>query len=171
MAEVRPATSKSEIREALAFREAILAGDDPRASAPRDEHDDDPTTVHCFVRDDDGTCLGAGRLVAPIDSEHEGHLVDGNPVIGPIVVAPHARRSGIGRAILGFLEQEALSLYGSNGVVQVEAWVPSWIAEGVESAGYTVREEDAGAGLSATRVFRDVSIADQSDSREGPTAA
>ncbi|MCJ7826728.1 MAG: GNAT family N-acetyltransferase [Demequinaceae bacterium] len=171
MGEVISATSRLEVSEAIEFREATLVGDDRREPSSKDEYDDDPTTVQCLVRDDDGLCIGTGRLVAPIDVEREGEVIHGNPTIGPITVAPHARGRGIGRAILSFLEEEALATYGHNGVVQVEAFVSSGVAEGAGTVGYTVREGEGGVRPASTKVFRDVTVDDNGDSRGGPAVA
>jgi GNAT superfamily N-acetyltransferase len=168
MTEVVPATSPEEVEEAASFRRGLLAfgpGDATEADVDRD-----PTTVHCLVRDGEGTCIGAGRLVAPTDTEDGGERVEGNPIIGPIVVAESERGKGIGRAILAFLEDEALAIYGSNGTVRVEAWVPDRMARGAGTVGYTVKEGHPANQGAPTQVFRDI-MAGIDDSRRGPAVA
>ena len=166
MPEVVPAASSEEVQEVVSFRSATL-----EPNGFQDEYDRDPTTVHCLVRDRAGQCVGVGRLVAPVDTNDGGILLEGNPVIGPIVVTESARGQGIGRAILTFLEEEALMAYGRNGVVQVEGWVPEVNASGVSTAGYTVKEGAGEAQGAVTRVFRDVKANSWCDAREGDAMA
>jgi GNAT superfamily N-acetyltransferase len=139
MADVLAVANVRELSEALALREAVLAG--ANAGAPwstRDAYDRDPTTLHCIVRGPDGVCVGAGRLTAPEDRFSDGEMIEGYPVIGPIVVAPSARGRGVARAILAFLEAEAVALYGRNGAVRVETWVPADAGGRVSRLGYRV---------------------------------
>jgi GNAT superfamily N-acetyltransferase len=171
MGEVIPATSPQEIKEAIALREAVLLREGGRESVGRDPFDGDPTTVHCLVRTIDGACVGAGRLVAPVVVEKGREVIEGNPTIGPIVVVESARGRGIGRAILTYLEDEALAIYGRNGVVRVEAWVPSRVADGAEGFGYEVNGGEGGDRSSQTGVFRDLTADAIGDAREGPPAA
>ena len=132
MVDVVAATTPRAVAEALALRQAVLG------VGSSDDYDRDPTTLHCVVTDPNGVCVGAGRLTAPVDVVDRGELVEGNPVVGPIVVAPTARRGGVARAILAHLEAEALALYGRNGSVTVEAWVPEAARRTVAPLGYSV---------------------------------
>ncbi len=148
----------ADLAEALALRSAVLGGSGTGAPwESHDEFDRDSTTLHCVVRSPDGVCVGAGRLTAPVDVEDGGELIEGNPTIGPIVVAPSARRGGVGRAILSYLEAEALALYGSNGVVRVDIWVPADGGEPVSRLGYEIPEgPSAAAGTPVFRASKDL---------------
>ncbi len=163
--------SPKEINEAIAFREAVLGEDGGRESVGSDASDLDPTTVHRFVRDGSGSFVGVGRLVAPIVVEKGKEVIETNSTIGPIVVAESARGRGVGRAILSFLEEEALASYGRNGVVRVEGWVSSHVAEGAGPFGYTVREGEMADRPLSRGVFRDVSVGTIGDALEGPPTA
>lgn len=170
MPEVILAASLGEVEEAVSLRHGLLACDSRQARAG-DEYDWNPTTVHCLVRGPGGDCIGSGRLVAPVDTADGETLVEGNPIIGPIAVVESERGRGIGSAILVFLEEEALALYGCNGVVTVEAWVPEEMARNALVAGYTVtRGERTGEGVSA-RVFWNVASDPNGDSLRGPAVA
>jgi predicted GNAT family N-acyltransferase len=121
MVDVAPVTTARQRTEALALRHEVLVGEQGLdASEARDEFDRDPTTLHCVVVDPDGACIGTGRLTAPVDREVDGAVVEGIPAIGPIVVKASARDGDVARAILAYLEAEALALYGRNGTVRVE---------------------------------------------------
>lgn len=144
MPDVRALTSPRDLVQALALRAAVLVGERGLpAELGSDPFDADPTTLHCGAFDADGTCVGTGRLLAPLDEEVGGELVEGNPRIGPIVVAPSARGGGLARAILEFLEADALARFGNNGAVRIEAWVPDGVD--TERLGY-VMAHDAPAG-------------------------
>lgn len=158
MPEVRPVVTAVELVEVLALREAVMVATWglPPADA-RDAFDSDPMTLHCFVRDEFGVCVAAGRLTAPVDGERDGEGGGGNPGIGPIVVAPRARGRGLGRSVLEFLETEALALFGSNGTVRVEALVPEGAGNGAATIGYTLREGlPSGHPTWARQVFKDL---------------
>ena len=103
----------------------------------RDAYDDDPSTVHCIVTDAAGTCLGTGRLVAPV-SYVEG---EGNPHIGRVAVSSRTRTAGVGRAIMDFLEREALHLYGRDGTVRVELSAQDQAAGFYRKLGYHIHGE------------------------------
>ncbi len=158
MVDVLAVTTATDLLEALALRDAVLAGG--YADAPwntRDDFDRDSTTLHCLVRGRDGVCIGAGRLTAPVDVESDGVMIEGNPVIGPIVVAPSARGAGVAKAILAYLEAEAIALYGRNGTVRVETRVSPDAEHRVSGLGYS-RVDDALelAERSALRATKDL---------------
>jgi len=156
MVDVLAVTTPRELAEALALREAVLAGA-AEPWATRDDFDRDPTTLHCIVRGPDGVCVGAGRLVAPVDVEDDGERIEGNPVVGPIVVAPSARGGGVGAAILAYLEAEAVALYGHNGAVRVETWVPAGADGPASRLGYgPVGDVRDGAERPALRAAKDL---------------
>jgi hypothetical protein len=138
VARVRTARQRAEV---FAFRQSVRPAEDAAASSRvRDEFDDDPTTVHCIATGPDGACIGTGRLVAPLDTVVDGALVRGNPTIGPIVVAPGAREVGVARAVLAYLEAEALAHFGRNGSVTVEIRVSADARPGVPVVRYTLVE-------------------------------
>jgi predicted GNAT family N-acyltransferase len=169
MHEVVPATEPRDVFDALALRSDVLVHElGLDHSHVFDALDRDSMTVHCVVRDDDGRCVGAGRLVAPgLDASGSEFA----PVIGPVVVAAPARGRGIGRAILAFLEEEALEAFGRNGEVRIEARVPRGTEEGAATVGYRVAADARGADRVFSRVFRDVSAGSAADARRGPAVA
>lgn len=135
------ATTPQQRAQALALRQQVLVDEmGLPAEAADDALDRDRSTLHVLVHDDAGQCVGTGRLTAPA-APSDGAAADTAEAvagIGPIVVAPHARRRGIARAILAFLEEEALEAYGSNGFARVETWAPSEAEQALARVGFHV---------------------------------
>ena len=152
MVNVAPVTTARQLAEALSLRHEVLVGEQGLdASEARDEFDRDPATLHCVVAGPDGACVGTGRLTAPVDREVGGEVVEGIPAIGPIVVAASARESDVARAILAYLEAEALAMYGRNGTVRVELRSSVNVPRGAWAPGLgAVRAVFAAAGHAVT---------------------
>lgn len=124
---VVPVVTEQQFEEALAVRIQVFVdeqGVDP--DSERDDIDDDPRTLHALCYADTGALLGVGRLVAPGTDTAHGHgagmgaMSPHAPHIGRVAVAREGRGTGAGSAVMRFLEAEALSRFGVDGVVRVE---------------------------------------------------
>ena len=148
---------RDEFAEALALRVRVFVHEQGvDESSERDALDSDESTVHCIVRGDDGNVLATGRLLAPA-YDPSG---DGNPHIGRVAVAAEARGTGAGRAVMEFLEAEALALYGSNGSVRVELSAQTQAAAFYERLGYTIHgDEYLDEGIVHRDAFKDLQAA------------
>lgn len=134
-----PVRSRDEFAEALALRIQVFVHEQGVDEASeRDALDDDESTLHCVVRDDAGAVVATGRLLAPAYDP----AGDGNPHIGRVAVAAEARGTGAGRAVMEYLEREALSLYGSNGTVRIELSAQVQAAAFYEKLGYTLHGDE-----------------------------
>ena len=71
-------------------------------------------------------------------------VVEGNPQLGPIVIAPEGSPE-VGLALLAFLQSEAIALYGSNGLLRLEAVVPHDPEESCATVCYLLTERDVAA--------------------------
>lgn len=120
-------TTPEEFADALAVRFSVFVGEQGvSAEAERDSIDTDPRTLHVVAHGEEGEVLGTGRLVAPhSDSAHGlsvgfGSMDPAHPHIGRLAVLPTSRRSGVGKALMNELEQQALALFGGGRRVRVE---------------------------------------------------
>ncbi|WP_159451421.1 GNAT family N-acetyltransferase [Demequina sp. NBRC 110054] len=120
-------TTAAQLDQAIALRIQVFVTEQGfDLEGERDAVDDDPRTLHALCLADDGTVLGTARLVAP--GSDAGHGVDGGiggmdatvPHIGRVVVAAAGRGTGAGRALMDYLEREAVARFGADGEVRVE---------------------------------------------------
>lgn len=132
---------------ALAIRYEVFVdeqGVDP--ASERDALDDDQRTVHVLVSTAEGMPLATGRLLAPgSDAFHGeggfGAMDPGVPHIGRVAVRAAARGTGAGRAVMDFLEREALERYGVDGAVRVELSAQDHAIPFYERLGYQTHGE------------------------------
>lgn len=144
---VEQITDAEGLEAALAIRYEVFVdeqGVDP--DSERDALDDDPRTVHVLVSSDTGEPLATGRLLAPgSDSFHGeggfGAMDPGVPHIGRVAVRAVARGTGAGKAVMEFLEEVALELYGTAGEVRVELSAQDHAIPFYERLGYQTHGE------------------------------
>ncbi|WP_062203148.1 GNAT family N-acetyltransferase [Demequina salsinemoris] len=141
---VETVTTPELLDQAIAVRlEVFVTEQGFDAEGERDAVDDDPRTVHAVCLADDGTMLGTARLVAP--GTDSGRGVDGGiggmdasvPHIGRVAVTRAARGTGAGRALMEFLEREALERFGVDGEARVEVSAQRQAMPFYRSLGYT----------------------------------
>jgi predicted GNAT family N-acyltransferase len=124
---VEAVTTERQFADCVAVRfEVFVHEQNVSPEGERDALDDDPRTLHAVAYGDDGVALAAGRLLAPhTDTGHgtgtgHGAMDPATPHIGRVAVSKRARGTGAGRAIMTFLESEALVRHGAGGSVRVE---------------------------------------------------
>lgn len=128
-------TTGEQLAAIYELRHRVFVGEQGvSVEGERDALDTDPDTLHCIAYDDEGRVVGTGRLLAPVAGP-DGH---GNPHIGRVAVDDAARGTGVGRAVMDFLENEALLDYGRNGQVRVELSAQVHAAPFYERLGYVV---------------------------------
>ena len=145
---VEAVETEQHFADALAVRfEVFVYEQGVSEDGERDALDDDPRTLHCVAYDDDGAILGAGRLLAPhTDMLHgtgtpHGAMDPATPHIGRVAVSKRARGTGAGRAIMLFLESQALQRHGASGAVRVELSAQDQAMAFYEKLGYTAHGE------------------------------
>lgn len=129
----------------------------------RDALDSDPRTVHVVAYNDEGTPVGAGRLLAPhTDTAHgegsgHGAMDPSTAHIGRLAVAKAMRGTGLGAALMEVLECEALDVHGVDGQVRVELSAQDHAIPFYERLGYTVYGEPyLDEGIWHRDAFKDV---------------
>ncbi len=91
---------KNDLQEAFLVRKQVFVLEQ---NVPEhlelDDLDQDPQTVHVLARDHRGQALGTARM--------RSYTPDGTAKIERVAVLASHRRSGLGRTLMAFLEQEA----------------------------------------------------------------
>jgi len=159
------ATSPEEFADALAVRFEVFVGEQGVSpDGERDDLDSDPRTLHAVAYDDDGAPIGAGRLLAPhTDTPHapgvgHGNMDPSTPHIGRLAVRAVARGTGVGVALMEFLEEQALLRHGASGSVRVELSAQDQAMPFYERLGYIAHGEPyLDEGIPHHDAFKDLS--------------
>lgn len=167
---IEAATTPEQFADALAVRFEVFVGEQGVSpDGERDDLDSDPRTLHAVAYDDAGGPVGAGRLLAPhTDTPHApgvGHGVDGHsamdpatPHIGRLAVLGVARGTGVGAALMEFLEAAALERHGASGTVRVELSAQDQAMPFYERLGYTAYGDAyLDEGISHHDAYKDLS--------------
>jgi len=135
MIEVRAARNEKELQQCLRLRWTVFVEEQGvRPSEELDAHDRSGA-VHALALLDGVPC-GAGRVIFP---------APGLATIESMAVALEARGEGVGRALLAFLESEALR----GGAAKLTLWAQVRARAFYEKAGYAAAgaEFDDGTGI------------------------
>lgn len=163
--QVEAVTTESQFADCLAVRfDVFVREQHVSEEGERDALDDDPRTLHCVAYGSDGTPIAAGRLLSPhTDTVHgpatgHGNMDPANPHIGRVAVMREARGTGAGRAVMEFLEAQALARHGASGTVRVELSAQDQAMGFYERLGYTpYGEAYLDEGISHHDAFKDLS--------------
>lgn len=140
MAQVRPTRSPEEREDAFRVRHAVFCEEQRVPTGlERDELDD--TATHFVALDDRGAVVGTARL--------HPYRPAGTGKVGRVAVLAAARGRGLGRALMGAVEEEA----ARSGFVELVLDAQVQVREFYRDLGYVARgEEFQDAGIPHVRM-------------------